>query len=137
MANLVINLSTISKSAAGNVYKDIKVPLSRSFDANFDALAVKQSIQNIFSWRRGQRILDPLFGNVIYEFVYEPINDITIKNLRAAIIKMLAYEPRIEIISLDITSDNDQNTINVSLKYLIPKLNVMDSYSVIVNVISF
>lgn len=136
MGNLVINLSTIVKNTEGKLYKDIKMPLSTSFDANYDLNAVRQSIKNIFNWRRGQRILDPLFGNIIYEYIYEPINSLTLKNLKSAILKMLAYEPRIDIISLDVIPKEDQNSIYVTLKYIIPKLNVADSYSTVVSVIS-
>lgn len=135
MANLIINLSTTT-STQGYIYKDISFPISDDFTANFDTNAVKQSISNIFSWRRGQRILDPLFGNVIYEYVYEPINDITLKNLRNSILDMLKYEPRIDIISLDLTPSPDENAIYVKLQYLIPKLNMLDSYSTTIEIIS-
>lgn len=136
MANLVINISSIAKTPENKVYKDIKIPITENFEANYDVNAVKQGLKNIFTWRRGQRILDPLFGNVIYEFVDEPINEITLKNLRAAVLKMLAYEKRIEILSLELTPVEDQNSIYILLKYLIPKLNTADSYSTTVSITS-
>lgn len=137
MGNLIINLSSVKQNSEGKIFKDIQVPLTETFDANFDTNAVKQSLKNIFEWRRGERILDPLFGNIIYDYVYEPINDITIRNLRDGIIRMLQYEPRINVISLDITPSEDQNTIYVIVKYIIPKLNIIDSYSINVNIVSF
>lgn len=137
MGNLIINLSSVKQNSEGKIFKDIQVPLTETFDANFDTNAVKQSLKNIFEWRRGERILDPLFGNIIYDYVYEPINDITIRNLRDGIIRMLQYEPRINVISLDITPSEDQNTIYVLIKYIIPKLNIIDSYSINVNIVSF
>ena len=136
MGNLVINVSSIQKNSEGKIYKDIKLPLTNKFEANYDINAIKQSIRNIFSWRRGQRILDPLFGNIIYEYVYEPINNLTIKNLREAVLNMLKYEPRIDVIDLEIYPNNDQNTINVKLQYLIPKLNRMESFQTEITIVS-
>jgi len=136
MANLIINLSTISKTKEGNVYKDVSFPVTRTFTANVNAVAVKQSIANLFNWRRGQRILDPLFGNILYEYVYQPINDVTIKNLKSAVIQMLRYEPRITILSLDITANEDDHLLHVELRYLIPKLNVIEAFSTSIQIIS-
>lgn len=136
MANLVINLSTITPNIAGQIYKDINAQLPTNFDALVDANAVKQSLRNIFSWRKGQRILNPAFGNVIYEYIYEPITNLTIRNLRTAIMQMLAVEPRINILSLNITPIPDENTIYVALQYIIPAINVMDSFDIRVNILS-
>jgi phage baseplate assembly protein W len=136
MANLVINLSTLSPNTYGNIYKDISSPLFNTFEANVDVNAVKQSIKNIFSWRKGQRILNPAFGNIIYDYVYEPINDVTIKNLRAGILQMLSTETRINVIALTISPVEDENTIYVSLQYIIPALNIVDSFDINVNVMS-
>lgn len=136
MANITINLSTISKTKEGNVFKDISFPVSHTFDANNDAVAVKQSIANLFNWRRGQRILDPLFGNILYEYVYQPINDVTMKNLKSAVIQMLRYEPRITIISLNVTANEDDHLLHVELMYLIPQLNVIESFNTSIQIIS-
>jgi len=136
MANLIINLSTISKTKEGNVYKDISFPVSPVFTENNDAVAVKQSIANLFNWRRGQRILDPLYGNILYEYVYQPINDVTIKNLKSAVIQMLKYEPRITILSLNVTANEDDHLLHVELTYLIPKLNVIEGFNTSIQIIS-
>ena len=129
MANLVIDLSTISKNSYGNVYKDIQVPLTTVFDVNVNVNAVKQSLANIFGWRRGQRILNPLFGNIMYDYIEEGINEVTLKNLRAAILQMLSIEPRINVIELSLSPDEDQNTIYVTVKYIIPAVNYVTSFS--------
>ena len=136
MANIVIKLDSAIVKTNGKIYKDIKVPLTDDFAVNYDRSAVRNSLFNIFNWRRGQRILNPLFGNIIYEYVYEPLNDITLKNLRAGVLQMLEYEPRISIISLDITPNIEQHTIYVQLKYIIPKLNIIDSYDALISIIS-
>lgn len=136
MGNIKINLGTISKTSEGKIYKDLKMPLVDTFDANINANAIKGCIRNIFNWRRGQRILNPNFGNILYEYVYEPINEITMKNLRQDLIAMLGYEPRITVLSLDVIPEYDQNTITIKVKYLIPNLNTIESYSTTVSTIA-
>lgn len=136
MGNLVINLSTITPNDNGELYKDIKAKLPMDFSPTVNTNAVKQSLNNIFTWRKGQRILNPAFGNIIYEYLYEPINGLTTKNLRAGILKMLSVEPRINVISMDINPVPDENSIYVAIQYLIPALNVIDTFNITVNIIS-
>ena len=136
MGNLVINLSTITPNNNGELYKDIKAKLPTDFSPTVNTNAVKQSLNNIFTWRKGQRILNPAFGNIIYEYLYEPINGLTTKNLRAGILQMLSVEPRINVISMDINPVPDENSIYVAIQYLIPALNVIDTFNITVNIIS-
>ena len=132
MANIIINLNADNEQSKNLgrkfTFKDIMMPLTNTFDANFDLNAIRQSIQNIFSWKQGQRILDPLFGNALEQFVYEPINSLTHDNMKLAIERMLKYEPRMIVTNISINSDDvestDRNEINISITYDIPQLAI-------------
>lgn len=130
MANIIINLNkdTLNKSSNKRfIFKDIMIPLTNKFNSNFDISAIRQSIQNIFSWKKGQRILNPEFGNDLQSFVYEKINNMTVENIKLTINRMLKYEPRIIVTSIDVNSTEettDKNEINVSITYDIPSLSL-------------
>jgi len=130
MANIIINLTDDFESKPSSqrfTFKDIMMPLTKKFDANFDLMAIRQSIQNIFRWRKGQRILDPFFGNELNSMVYETINPMMVDNIKMAINRMLKYEPRISVISVDVLSTpetTDRNEINISITYDIPQLSI-------------
>ena len=130
MANIIINLTDqyVAKPSQRFTFKDISMPLTDTFDANFDLNAIRQSIKNIFSWKKGQRILDPLFGNALESFVYETINDLDIDNMKLAIDRMLKYEPRMIVTAIDVDQSNtdaiDRNEINISITYDIPQLSI-------------
>lgn len=103
------------------------MPLTKRFVANFDITAIRQSIQNIFSWKKGQRILDPMFGNELNSLVYETINPMMVENAKLAITRMLKYEPRIIVSNIDIQQNpdaTDRNEINISITYDIPRLSI-------------
>ncbi len=130
MANIIINLTDSFETkpkAQRFTYKDIAMPLTNKFDANFDLTAIRQSLHNIFSWKQGQRILDPEFGNILNDYVYETINSLTMDNMKIAIEKMLRYEPRIVIIDIDIQKTNqmiDRSEININITYDVPLLAI-------------
>jgi phage baseplate assembly protein W len=125
MANININLNPKNDNIVEQTwtYRDIKMPLDDEFSDNKDVLAIRSSIANIFSWKRGQRILNPNFGNTLYNFLYEGGNDITRQNMKKSVTAMLSYEPRMNVINIDVEFDNDSTEVKVLIEYIIPKLN--------------
>ena len=91
MANVVIDYSLKENVFKQNnfVFSDLKMPMqidykNRQYKINTNFEAVKNAINNIFTWLPGQRILYPTFGNLIYNYLTELINDVTSKNIKSA-----------------------------------------------------
>lgn len=111
----------IEENNKHNIINDINT-------SNYNANAVRASIKNIFSFVPGQEILDPSFGNDIYALLYNPMSDILIENIKSAAKGLLElYEPRIEILSIDVTPDTDNSSYYIKLFYKITALNETDS----------
>jgi phage baseplate assembly protein W len=85
--------------------------------------AIKEAINNIFTWLPGQRILSPTFGNLLYKFLSEQISDVTSKNIQGAISKMFEWEPRTQLKSVNVTPYPDDNEYRVVVSYYIPLLD--------------
>ena len=96
--------------------------------SNINEAAVKASLNNLFSFIPGQRILDPNYGNSLYQFLYEEINTYTAdkigKTLRSLIAK---YEPRITITDIEIVPEADDSSYYIVLKYKINSLGTDSS----------
>lgn len=131
MASININVAFASKKESpGYTYKDIEIPLKKdSSDHDLKDLrdidAIKSGIDNIFSWRPGMRVLNPTFGNTLYNFIYEPINVTTSQNLGNEVQKLLKdWEPRVNVESVILDTNEDQNEYYIQLIYSIPSLNL-------------
>ena len=96
--------------------------------ANIDLRAIKQSLKNLFSFVPGQSILDPAFGNTLYKYIYQKIDDITeseiIRQLKVLIMK---YQPRIELTEIKIIPNEQKLTFGIILKYNVPQLGLSSS----------
>lgn len=126
MANLILDLSdnflfNQEKGVRSYKYRDIgtdnirlkyelekngqiKYSISDLNTSNFDDVAVKAALNNIFKYRPGQRILQPMFGNEIYQYLYEPMNKYTASKIVRTIRQMIErWEPRVEIIDIPCT----------------------------------
>jgi phage baseplate assembly protein W len=127
MASKILNLQLKkqnSNSVALDTYKDISTTASTinnklAIGKNSDVSAVKNSIRNIFTWIKGERILDPEFGTEISKLLYEPINTYNnekiVSEIKSAVAK---YEPRAEIdkiIAENVLDNTENNTIELEI----------------------
>lgn len=99
---------------------DIK---NRDMKVALDHIAVQNSINNMFLFAKGERIILPEFGNSLYEYLYEPVNDITARKIARGILDMFErWEPRVTIINIFVDAIPDQNTFLIEVEYTIPSL---------------
>ena len=130
MASLVIDLSLKEKTVNQNwTWKDLKVdiektkPLEKDIVDNKDIEAIQGGIYNIFSFRPGERIINPEFGNNLYQYLYEPINNLTADRIGEEVINIFErWEPRVVIQNVRITPFIDEHTYEIEVIYTIPSL---------------
>lgn len=116
----------------GYKFKDFDIPVGIN-NNNYDIKAlkdlncIKNSIDNIFHWFRGERILNPLFGNPILEFIYEPINDDTSRKIGVAIKNAIeSWDYRIIIQNMSVIPNEDQNQYNIEIVYDVPIMDLRE-----------
>lgn len=149
MANLNINLSykQIKQNVEGvstYTYRDLgtsnikliykkqgnkeKVYLEDKNSYSKDNFAIKQSLRNLFSFVPGQSILDPEYGNTLYKYIYQRIDDITESEIIRELKKIiLIYQPRIELTEIQIKPNDQSLSYSIIIKYVIPGLGTSDS----------
>lgn len=98
--------------------------------SNFDKTAVKTALNNLFNFRLGEAILEPMYGNNLYMYLYETMNKYTAEKISRALRQMIeTWEPRIEIDNLDIKCDEKTITYYITIHYHIPELHDSDVYN--------
>ena len=137
MANKVIQFSqsSLAKKIEDNVkevFLDISMKAKQQGD-NFtiDRLvnvnAIRNSLDNIFSWTPGERVLNPEFGTNLRKLLYEGITDFNVEQIVAEIKHAVAqWEPRVQvanIVDVSTTEDHENNTVHLKVIYTIPRLS--------------
>lgn len=89
---------------------------------------VKNDIYNHIFTRKGDRIKMPNFGTIIPDLLFEPLTDETIFTLETELNAVFQYDPRVEIISLNIYPFYDRNEVYIiaDLKYI--ELNLTNRF---------
>jgi phage baseplate assembly protein W len=110
-------------------FKDIKTAdftsdrKNRNIKVALDKNAIQNSINNMFLFTKGERVLIPNFGNSLYEYLYEPVSELTAKKLGQAILSMFElWEPRVQIINIIVEPRPDENTFIIEVEYTIPSI---------------
>ena len=95
-----------------------------------DQEAIKNSIRNIFNTRKGQKILTPEFGAALDQFLFERVDDFTANIIGKTILDNLqSYEPRVEVLKINVYPFPDQNQYNVQVFYKFLSINKTQTVS--------
>lgn len=84
----------------------------------YDYELIKQDILNHFYTRQGERLMQPLFGTIIWDLLYEPLTE-SVKNLILQNVnEIINYEPRINAENVIITQYESGIQIQCTLNYV-------------------
>lgn len=82
--------------------------------------AIKRSVRNLILTNFYDRPFRHFIGSGAQKLLFEPVNQITANSLKDAVREVIRnYEPRIELRSLNVVFDNDNNGYNLTLEYSI------------------
>ena len=133
------------------IYKDVHIDLaqdiapsgdslyskSTTYDikADLDEAAVTNSIRNIFTTKPGEKLLNPQFGADLSQWVFEPADEFSARELGEAIVTSIErFEPRVKVDHIHVNANPSRNEFMIKLVLTIPSLNIINKdYTAILN----
>ena len=106
-------------------FKDLSMsfkfnPLSGDLITLKNENAIARAVRNIVLTTPGEKFFDPDFGSSVSEILFENVDDITAISIEDEIKNCLAnYEPRVELIDVNVDPNFDQNQFDVIISYRI------------------
>jgi phage baseplate assembly protein W len=94
--------STVNASNAGNSLYDLEL--------------IKQDITNHFNTKKGERLMNPEFGSIIWDLLMEPLTEETTEALREDIRTICTADPRVIPTQMDITEYPDGYLLELTLE---------------------
>lgn len=93
-------------------------PVTGDVDILKNVDAVKRSIRNLILTNNYERHFQPDIGSGIAHLLFEPIGPLTRERIRNAIESTIkTYEPRAEVLKIDVKVDTDGNGYNASITF--------------------
>jgi len=94
--------------------------------------ATKSNLINFFLTNKNERYLNPNFGGNLRAFIFQQINTGNLDSLKEDIQYQLGlYFPQVVIDTLEITSSEDYNQVNIVLKYNIKDTGLTDVVEIV------
>jgi phage baseplate assembly protein W len=85
-----------------------------------DVDAIRQSINILLFTNSGERPFSPNLAGNLDALLFEPLDFVTTILLQRNIVNtLIAYEPRIAIVDVKVSTPSDPNTINITISFRI------------------
>jgi phage baseplate assembly protein W len=96
--------STVNTSSEGFVLYDLEL--------------IKQDLLNHFHTRRGERLMNPEFGTIIWDMLFEPMTEELKETIVNNVNEIINYDPRLVAQNVIVTTYESGIQIECILKYL-------------------
>jgi len=106
-------------------FKDVSMsfqvsPLTYDIIALKNETAIARSIRNLVLTDRGERFFNNDLGSRVNRILFESLDDISASAARDEIENTInLFEPRVNLISVDVEPNYDSNELNVTIRYRI------------------
>lgn len=78
----------------------------------------KQDLINYFNIRKGQKLMQPSFGTIIWDMLFEPLDETTQQVITNDITKIIGYDPRLRVGQVAVTQQDTGFMIQLTLSYI-------------------
>lgn len=107
---------------AKNIYRGFSTyNRSKKFNVN-DYELVRQDLFNHFNISKGEKLMSPNFGTIIWNLLFEPLTPDTKKAMIDDVRRIVNYDPRIAVQNVILTEFDRGIQIEIELTYLVENL---------------
>lgn len=95
-------------------------PVTGDLTQRYDDNAIKQAIKNLLQIRHFEKPFHSEIGSPLRELLFEPISPLTELMARRAIIDIISnFEPRVNLIDVDVIASDENNSLYINLVFKI------------------
>ena len=119
--NLIISPNNVSNQTSvqqSQFYKGFSTVNEASLTNKiYDFALIQQDIMNMFQTKKGERVMNPEFGTIIWSLIYEPFTDAVKQLISDDVTRILNYDPRVTPTQIRITEAEYGMAIEATLFY--------------------
>ena len=93
-----------------------------------DIELAKQDLKNHFNTKKGERLMNPTFGSMIWDLLFEPYDDTVEDAVKEDCINIVAQDPRWAL--HEVATYSNQNAISVQLRLTYTPTDQVDTLQV-------
>jgi phage baseplate assembly protein W len=99
------------------VYKGFSSKLPDQTFKIYDTDCIRQDILNQFNTRKGERVMNPEFGTIIWDAIFEPLTDAIKTEIAEDIKRILNSEPRVATEEVKVDEYQTGILLEITVRY--------------------
>lgn len=112
------NLNNVTTNQRSQFYRGFSTVDENSTNIKlYDFELIKQDILNQFNVRKGERVMNPAFGSIIWDLIYEPLTPNVKQQISSDIDRILNSDPRVIPTLVNIVEQDYGFLIEITLTY--------------------
>ena len=84
----------------------------------YDIELSKRDILNEFYTRKGERLMSPTYGSIVWDLLFDPMTEETIDVIREDSLRIVTKDPRLELRDFNVTESEHSITVTILLNYV-------------------
>jgi len=84
----------------------------------YDIELAKRDLLNEFYTRKGERLMSPQFGSIVWDLLFDPLTDEIIDAIRADCLRIVTKDPRLNLLNIDIVDNEHTIIVSIILRYV-------------------
>ena len=84
----------------------------------YDINLAKRDLLNEFYTRKGERVMSPQFGSIVWDLLFDPLTDETIDVIRTDCLRIVTKDPRLDLLDIDIVDNEHTIIVTIILRYV-------------------
>jgi phage baseplate assembly protein W len=100
------------------IYRGFSTRLNAKKYRLTDFELAKQDMLNYFEIRKGEKLMNPEFGSIIWDMLFEPLTEDTKQIITNDITRIVGYDPRLAVQQVAVTEQDNGFLIAIDLAYI-------------------
>jgi phage baseplate assembly protein W len=84
----------------------------------YDIELAKRDLLNEFYTRKGERLMSPQFGSIVWDLLFDPLTDETLTAIRQDCIRIVTRDPRLDIVNISVIDNEHTIIVTIVLRYV-------------------
>jgi phage baseplate assembly protein W len=84
----------------------------------YDIDLAKRDLLNELYTRKGERLMSPQFGSIVWDLLFDPLTAEIIDAIRADCLRIVTKDPRLDLLNLDVVDNEHTIIVSIILRYV-------------------
>jgi len=101
-----------------SLYKGFSTLISPKRFGYTDFQLAQRDLLNYFNIRKGEKLMQPNFGTIIWGLLFEPLTEDVQQAIKNDITQIASYDPRLQVGEVSVTQQDNGFLIQLALTYI-------------------